>query len=101
MIDRHGNRIDIGWAPHEILWLEAALTLRMTERMPAYQDIAEMTGRSVRAIQAKATGIIADSRATARRIMVAGPADNHAWLKFPASQITPPSKAMLTAGRAR
>ena len=56
-IDRFGHDVILGWAAHEILWLEAALTLDVVERAEAYHDISEMTGRSVQAIRKKASTI--------------------------------------------
>lgn len=46
MIDCHNKRIYVGWAEHEILWLQAAMVLPLSERSAAYQDIADMTGRT-------------------------------------------------------
>lgn len=50
MIDRFGKKIVVGFAAHEILWIEAALTLPEHERLSAFQDIAGMTGRDLTTI---------------------------------------------------
>lgn len=42
------------WAPHEILWLKAALTLSCGPRCVAYRDIVELTGRTLKAVQSRA-----------------------------------------------
>ncbi len=47
MIDRWGNSVRVGWAAHEILWLEAAMSLPVLDRPAAYKDISELTGRSL------------------------------------------------------
>ena len=45
------------WSPHEILWLEAALGLRVGPRNAAFRDIASMSGRSLKAIRTRATQV--------------------------------------------
>lgn len=57
MINNLGKRIVVGWASHEILWVEAALTLRGSEKFEALKDIAGMSGRSYAAVIAKASDI--------------------------------------------
>lgn len=57
MIDRFGDQVRVGFAPHEILWIKAALTLVYHERPAAYRDIAAMSGRSIPVIRRKATEI--------------------------------------------
>lgn len=47
----------IGWWPHEIVWLEAAMTLKGDFKFCALLDIAEMTGRSYGAVLTKASNI--------------------------------------------
>ena len=44
----------IGWADHELIWLEAANTLPRAERYEALQDIASMSGRSFGAVYQQA-----------------------------------------------
>ena len=57
MIDRFGDQVRVGFAPHEILWIKAALTLVYHERPAAYRDIAAMSGRSLPVIRRKANEI--------------------------------------------
>lgn len=71
MIDRFGKPIRVGWAPHELLYIEAALTFRASERSSAYQDIADMTGRSLIAIRAKAENMASESRFKAAMAVIA------------------------------
>lgn len=47
----------IGWQPHEVLWLKAALTLTAYEFLLACEQISEMSGKTVGAISAKAKAI--------------------------------------------
>lgn len=58
MIDRFGKTIIIGWSEHEVLWLEAALSLPAHQQIPAFRDLSSMTGRSVAAIQHKASWLV-------------------------------------------
>lgn len=53
MIDRFGNTIQLGWWPHELLWIEAALTLPISERREALDDIATMSNRSLGSVTHK------------------------------------------------
>lgn len=53
MIDRFGNKIDVAWPTHHILWVEAAMSLSQTARVQAFQDIADLTGRSYIAVYEK------------------------------------------------
>lgn len=54
MIDRNGKYIVVAWAPHEVLWIKAALTLPIDQRDDAYRDIAAMSGRSFNSVRAQA-----------------------------------------------
>lgn len=54
MLDRFGNKVSIGYSEIELIWIEAANTLRGYERSCALYDISEMTGRSVSNIREKA-----------------------------------------------
>jgi hypothetical protein len=78
MIGRDGKFIMVGWAEHEIHWLQAAMTLKGLERLEAYRDISAMTGRPVSALCAKVDWLRAKARqdaivaeARARRVMIA------------------------------
>ena len=66
MIDRHGRPIRIGWSDVELLYIRAALTLTRTERLSAYRDISELTGRSMKAIANRAGILRAQGRQEAR-----------------------------------
>ena len=57
MLDRWGHPIIVGWSDHQILWIEAALTLDGQERRNAFQDIAELVGRPYASVWAKAVDI--------------------------------------------
>lgn len=54
MLDRFGNKVSIGYSEIELIWIEAANSLRGYERSCALYDISEMTGRSVSNIREKA-----------------------------------------------
>lgn len=54
MIDHFGHTIKVGYSEHELIWLRAAMTLPRGERISAFRDIAEMTGRPLYAIQCAA-----------------------------------------------
>lgn len=107
MIDRFGAPLYVGWAEHELLWVQAALTLDRYERGPAYQQIAEMTGRTFSAVAYKASEIRREQRAEAvavleamrsRRVLV----PERSFPKVPhlnSSSIAPPDRARLMAGR--
>ncbi|HCE08739.1 MAG TPA: hypothetical protein DEQ40_09100 [Oxalobacteraceae bacterium] len=77
MMDRFGRLILLGWPEHHILYVEAALTLPRHEKFAALYDIAEITGRSIKAVRMKANQLAAKKihdaaeAETARRILVA------------------------------
>ena len=54
MKDRFGNKVIVGWPPHHLIYIEAALTLPHRERVEAYHDIADMTGRTYATVQKRA-----------------------------------------------
>lgn len=68
------------WAPHELIWVEAALSLPVTTRVKAFRDIAAMTGRSLLAVEGRAylvkkatrKSLIVPWVVTPRHIMVPG-----------------------------
>jgi hypothetical protein len=51
VIDRFSKPIVVGWSDVEREYLRAAMTLLPIERMAAYRDISDMTGRSISAIK--------------------------------------------------
>jgi len=78
MITSAGKDVPVGWSDHHIVWIEAAMTLPKNQRTAAYQDVADMTGRTLTAVRCKAYWI-AEQReyerlrleaATARRVLV-------------------------------
>jgi len=71
LLDRFGKPIQVGWSEPEELWVRAAITLRGQDRISALWDIAEMTGRSIHAVQRKAEHIASQQRLeAAERAMV-------------------------------
>lgn len=67
MIDRFGNPILVGWSEHEDLWLAAAMSLpSRSDRIAAYQDISELTGRSFAVVLRRAE-LKLEREATQRR----------------------------------
>ena len=54
MIDRFGNKVSIGYSEIELIWIEAANSLRGYDRTCALYDISQMSGRSVANIREKA-----------------------------------------------
>lgn len=99
MKDRFGQSILIGWADHEIEWVEAANTLCREQRKLAYRDIAELTGRTVEAVRRYASHLrwrdVRQVRAIRKRL----PAPPQKPIAYPPSQIAPPSKSRLMGCR--
>lgn len=71
MIDRFGKPVLVGWPAHHILWIEAAMTLPRTQRMEAFTDIAEMTGRSYACVHWKYREILCEREAAKRQRAIA------------------------------
>ena len=78
VVDRYGSPIRVGWPAHHLVWLRAAMTLDGQERRDAYQDLAELTGRSWRSIWAQARLLEAQDARALRRARLAGKAA--AWV---------------------
>lgn len=58
MKDRFGQPLALAWSEVEILWLEAAISLKTLDlRMAAYLDISGMSGRSFAAVKRKALNL--------------------------------------------
>lgn len=101
-LDRFGNPIRIGWAPHVLLWLEAANRLRPKDWPEAFQDIASLSGFSLSSVKRKAESMRAVDRAEAAAYLVAELRKDWAAGKLPKvsrrvfvperSQDRPPSK---------
>lgn len=62
MIDRFGKPLSVGWSETEIIWLEAALTLKGEIKFAAFRDISEMSGRSYGAVLAKAANVVEEKK---------------------------------------
>jgi len=99
----------IGWWPHEIIWVEAAITLKGEMKFAAFRDISEMTGRSYAAVLSKAYEIINDKTAASiakqiatKKAKLLAVQESKAASKVPSepSFIRPLSKAELMTGRA-
>jgi hypothetical protein len=71
VIDRHGKRVYVGWAEHEVLWLEAALTLPRDQQYAAFHDIAEMRGSTFATVARQAGHIAGVAHAKARALRLA------------------------------
>lgn len=56
------------WGPHELVWVEAALSLTVAGRVAAFRDIAAMTGRTLVAVEARAHLV---KKATRKPLIVA------------------------------
>lgn len=82
-IDRFGNPVRIGWAPHVLLWIEAANHLRPKDWPEAFQDIASMSGFSLSSVKRKAEGMRAVDRAEAAAYLVAELRRNWAACELP------------------
>ncbi len=66
MILPNGKEIRVGWAEHEILWLQAANSLCGKEREDALQQIASLAGRGLQATISKARNLRKQEREDAR-----------------------------------
>lgn len=100
MIDRFRQKINVGWAEHEDLWLEAANTLNRRERLMALRDIAALTGRAHASVLSRASRMRWQKKrqeeSAVRRVVMRLPSH---WNLGP-SAIAPPSKDRLMGGRA-
>ena len=98
MLDRWGNPIVVGWPPHHIVWIEAALTLPRHERTQALKEIADMVGRPLVCVQKRAYALQAARLRPSepRVVMVPGPAPFG-----PVPAFRGPTKAQMMAGSSR
>lgn len=64
-----GRSVRVGWAPHEILYLEAVNTLAGKEREAAIRDIAGLVGRPYWSVWSKARDLRKTERDEARAIL--------------------------------
>lgn len=103
MIDRFGNALRVGWLEHEILWLEAAISLPFFQRQEAYREIAELTGRPETAVRYRA-GQLKAAQERAKAVLV--PARPAVWSAKRRAACLPtelraPTKEQLMAGNGR
>lgn len=104
------KRIYIGWTPVEMIYLQAALTLPRKEHTAAFQDIADMTHRSLSAVRTEAYRlyqIVLDDKAAqlaAARREAHERAQAQMQARMPPlapSMLRPPTPEQLRSGRAR
>jgi len=108
MITKDGTEIIVGWSDHHIVWIEAAMTLPKNQRTAAYQDIADMTGRTLTAVRCKAYWIgekrhneqLRIEAARTRRVLVVDTGRGPYKPRLAPSQLAPISKARLMGARA-
>lgn len=101
MIDRNGYEVVVALSAHEILWVEAAMTLPLEAREDAFRDICQMSGRSYSSVHAQAYARAAKRR---KEQAVAFEAMRQASVKrAPAPPLPPstiiPTREQLMAGR--
>ena len=84
-VDRFGRPLRLFWQPHEIEWVIAASTLPRNERLRAYRDISDMSGRSIKAIQCRASALKVLERQKARAWLQTYLRKNWASGGFPAA----------------
>ena len=105
MISRFGQPIFLGWPEHHLEWIRAALTLDYKSRQFALQDIAEMTGRGIKAVRDRAKRIKEQDKRQAkianRRVMRLPPDWSRvsSYRALGPSQIAPPAMARLMGCR--
>lgn len=78
MMDRFGDPIVIGWADHQLVWLEAAFSLPRADRALALNDVADLTGRSFAQCYWKCLEIGRQKAKHARRTALVAFAQAHA-----------------------
>ena len=98
MIDRHGKTVYVSWQAHELIWLQAALSLPRHDRPAAYRDIAYMSGRAVSSVQRKALRLEKSCRADTA---VESAVTRRAEPLGPSTFITPISAERLRGGNGR
>ena len=110
-IDRWGRYVQIGYSETECEWIRAANTLQGSERVSAFQDIADMSGRTYVQIREKAAVMRRLDNELKAKVLahsyewrLSGPvltARSHLGRKpgGDMSSIKPPSMASLMAGK--
>ncbi len=102
MLDRFGNKVSIGYSEIELIWIEAANSLRGYERACALYDISQMSGRSVANVREKANKMRVEKvhQDWLRNAPAMGSrADRGRPGGMPPSEISLPSMARLMAGK--
>lgn len=101
MLDRFGERIRVSYSEAERIYLRAAMTLGRMDRRPAFQDIAELSGRTLSQIRDAAYALhsadLAEWAASRPRMLPVRVVPKMASLA--PSELKPPSRAALMAGR--
>lgn len=69
MIDAGGRPVTVGWPEYQELWLRAAVSLPKRDRWEAYENIAEMTNRSVASVKRRAEALQTEDRRIAREFL--------------------------------
>lgn len=69
MIDAGGRPVIVGWPEYQELWLRAAVSLPKRDRWEAYENIAEMTNRSLASVKRRAEALQAEDRRLAREFL--------------------------------
>jgi hypothetical protein len=100
MLDRWGQKIRIGWSDVEIIYICAALSLPRQERREAFEQIADLTGRTLAAVQERAYNLqAARLRPSEPRGVVVAARSVPCPQRAPGA-IRPLSRAALMDGRA-
>jgi len=108
-LDRNGGYVQIGYSEVECEWIAAANTLSGSERVSAFQDIADMAGRTYPQVRNKA-----NEMRKADKIALEKAAKTHSAWRLSASlliahgvsnlgvsQIRRPTNAALMGGNGR
>lgn len=100
MIDRFGKHVSVGLSPVEIEWLKAAVSLPRRERMAAYREVAQMTGRKLSNVQHHAQRLVAQRRQEARAFLEVHLRKN--WLAgcAPKSVMVPNARRVISVDNA-
>lgn len=69
MLDQAGKPVIVGWPEYQLLYLRAAVSLTKRDRWEAYQDIAEMVGRSFASVKRKAEMLQAEDRRESKAML--------------------------------
>lgn len=67
MMDRFGRPLRIGFAEYELIRIRAAMTLPQREKLEAFHDIADLSGRTFSAVYNKSRWLVENDRSEAGR----------------------------------